>query len=120
VLDLTRLFRSDKNAADYAAGDTIIEVGDVSLEMYVVLEGQVDIIAHDKVLETVNPGGMFGELALIDASPRSASAVARSDCRLVPVDQKRFQFLVQQHPYFSLHVMRVLAERLRRTTDSAT
>ena len=119
MLDLTRLFRTDKNATEYSAGDTIIKVGDVSLEMFIVLEGQIDIIAHDKVLETVNPGGMFGELALIDASPRSASAVARSNCRIVPVDQKRFQFLVQQHPYFSLHVMRVLAERLRRTTESA-
>jgi CRP-like cAMP-binding protein len=118
VLDLTRLFRSDENAKDYAAGEVVFEIGDFAQEMYVVLQGQVDIVAHDKVLETVNPGGMFGEMALIDSSPRSAGAVARSDCRLVPVDQRRFQYMVQQTPYFSLHVMRVLAERLRRTTGS--
>jgi CRP-like cAMP-binding protein len=116
VLDLTRLFRSDEKARDYTAGEIIIETGDIDQEMFVILEGQVDIVADDKVLETVNPGGMFGEMALIDASPRSAGAVARSDCRLVPVDQRRFQYMVQQTPYFSLHVMRVLAERLRRST----
>lgn len=119
MLDLTRLFRSDKNAVDFSAGDEIIKTGEISQEMYVLLDGQVDIIAEGKILETVNPGGMFGEMALIDASPRSADAVARCDGRLVPVDQKQFQFLVQQHPYFALHVMRVLAERLRRITPGS-
>lgn len=118
VLDLTRLFRSDENARNLAAGEKIFDTGDFDQEMYVVLEGQVDIVADNQVLETVNPGGMFGEMALIDSSPRSAGAIARSDCRVVPVDQRRFQYMVQQTPYFSLHVMRVLAERLRRSTQS--
>ena len=116
MLDLTRLFGRDKNAADYPAGTVIFSDGDFSSEMYVVLEGQVDIVAQGIVLETVNPGGMFGEMALIDASPRSASAVTRSDCRLVPVNQQRFQFLIQQTPFFALEVMRILADRLRRVT----
>lgn len=118
VLDLTRLFGRDKNAQDFAEGATIFEEGDFSREMFVVIEGQVDIVKDGNILETVNPGGMFGEMALIDASPRSAGAVARCDCRLVPVDQQRFQFLIQQTPFFALHVMRVLAERLRRVTHT--
>lgn len=116
MLDLTRLFGRDKNAQEIAEGTVIFNEGDFSREMYVVIEGQVDIVAGDKILETVNPGGIFGEMALIDAAPRSAAAVARCDCILVPVDQQRFQFLIQQTPYFALHVMRVLAERLRRVT----
>jgi CRP-like cAMP-binding protein len=53
-------------------------------------------------------------MALIDNSPRSASAVARTPCRLVALNRKRFIFMVQQTPNFSIHVMKVMAERLRR------
>jgi len=53
-------------------------------------------------------------MAMVDGQPRTAAAVARTDCQLVPIDQKRFQFLVQQTPYFAIEVMRVLVERLRR------
>ncbi len=116
MLDLTRLFGRDKNAQEYAEGSVIFEEGDINRDMFVVIEGQVDIVTDGNILETVNPGGMFGEMALIDASPRSAGAVARCDCKLVPVDQQRFQFLIQQTPFFALHVMRILAERLRRVT----
>ena len=118
MLDLTRLFGRDKNAVNYEAGKSIFDTGDLEQVMYVVVDGQVDIVLGDKVLETINPGGLFGEMALIDASPRSAGAVARSDCKIVPVDQRRFQFLIQQTPYFALHVMRILAERLRRQTSA--
>ena len=62
------------------------------------------------------PGGIFGELALIDSSPRSAAAVAHTDCRLAVIGERRFIFLVQQTPYFALEVMSVMAQRLRRQT----
>jgi len=57
------------------------------------------------------------EMALIDARERSATAIAKSDCRLAPVDQKRFLFMVQQTPFFSLDVMRVLVRRLRHMNE---
>ena len=57
-----------------------------------------------------------GELALIDRRPRSATAVAVTACVLAPIDEKQFQFMVQQTPFFALQVMRVLTERLRRQT----
>jgi CRP-like cAMP-binding protein len=87
--------------------------------MYVVKDGEANIVVHGKVVETVGPGGIVGELALIDTQPRSATVVAKTDCQLVPIDEKRFMFLVQQTPYFSLHVMRVLADRLRRMDERA-
>ena len=52
-------------------------------------------------------------MALIDAAPRSATAIAATDVTLVPVGEKQFLFLVSQTPYFALNVMRVLARRLR-------
>jgi CRP-like cAMP-binding protein len=117
MLDLTRLFGRDENAIEYGAGDQIFKMGDLGQEMYVVVEGQVDIIFDGKIIETINPGGLFGELSLIDASPRSADAAARGGCKIVSIDQRRFQFLVQQTPFFAIHVMRILAERLRRQTS---
>ena len=85
--------------------------------MFAVLEGEVDLRKGDHLLETVRSGGVFGEMALIDREPRSATAVARSECRVIAVSEKRFTLLVQQTPYFALQIMQVLAQRLRRNTE---
>ena len=82
--------------------------------MYVVMEGEVEILDGSVLLEIAGPGSIVGELALIDDEPRSASVVAKTDCRLVPVDRRRFQYMVQETPYFALAVMKVLADRLRK------
>lgn len=87
------------------------EPGDL---LYIVTEGQVDIVADSQVLETVPPGGILGELALIDDKPRSARAIARTDCVLTLINRQHFLTLVQRTPLFALQVMRVMAERLRR------
>jgi len=55
-------------------------------------------------------------LALIDDTPRSATVIARTDCQLVPVDRRRFQYMVSETPNFGLAVMKVLADRLRKTS----
>jgi CRP-like cAMP-binding protein len=71
------------------------------------------------VVEEVGPGGILGEMALIDTEPRSATATARTDSRVVRVDQKQFTFLVHEHPTFALQVMRVMAGRLRKANVTA-
>lgn len=81
--------------------------------MYIVVEGDVDIVISDKVIETVGPGGILGEMALIDNKARSATAIAKTDCKLLPINKTHFVFLVQETPYFALQVMRTMAERLR-------
>jgi CRP-like cAMP-binding protein len=118
MINLLHLFANEEETVSFAAGQSIFEIGDEGREMYVVLDGQVDAIVNDIVLETIEPGGIFGELALLNSSPRSASIVARSDCRLLPINKQRFYSLVQEYPFFSLHVMDVMAERLRRQTPS--
>jgi len=77
------------------------------------LEGEMEILLGDFVLETAEPGTLIGEMALIDDSPRTASAVAKTSCRLAEIDRRRFHFLVQQTPHFATHVMKILADRLR-------
>ena len=110
----TRLFEHASDAKPVAAGTTIFNVGDERDYMYAVLEGQVDIIVNGRVVETVESGGIFGEMALIEKDRRTATAVARTDSTVVAVDERRFLFLIQQTPNFALHVMRVLSDRLRR------
>jgi CRP-like cAMP-binding protein len=65
----------------------------------------------------VGRGGIFGEMALIEKENRVATATARTDAKIVSVDETRFLFLVQQTPNFSLHVMRVLSDRLRKMNE---
>ncbi len=101
----------------FPAEAVIFQQGDPRTFMYVVNEGEVEIRLGGKVLEVVGPNGIFGEMAMIDGAPRTAAAVARTECKLVPVDQRRFQFLVQQTPYFAIEIMRLLVERLRRIDD---
>jgi CRP-like cAMP-binding protein len=113
----TDLFRNSKDFVSFSAGQTIFQEDEPGDVMYVVLEGAVDILINGKVINTVGPGGLLGELALIDTRPRSATAVAQTDCKLVPISAKRFAFLVQQTPNFALHVMRVMANRLRQMDD---
>ena len=113
-MDLTRLFEHASDVLQAPAGETIFAAGDAGNgRMYVVLEGTVEIRLGNRTLDTIEAGGFFGEMALIDESPRSASAIAQTRCRLAVVDEKQFLFMVQQTPFFSLHLMRILAERLR-------
>ena len=96
------------------AGTVLFETGQPGDALYVILSGSVEIRIAGQVVETLGAGGIVGEMALIDKSPRSGDAVAASETVVVAVDERRFLFLVQQTPFFALNVMRVMAERLRR------
>jgi CRP-like cAMP-binding protein len=81
--------------------------------MYIVIEGAVKLSVTGRNVEKVGKGGVFGEMALIDASPRSATAVAATECRLVSITAERFKALVQETPGFAIEIMKVMANRLR-------
>lgn len=108
------LFRNEDRYDEFKQGQTIFREGDEGSTMYVVLSGSVKLTVKGREVEDLGPGGVLGEMALIDTVPRSATATAIADCKLVPIDLKRFTFLVQQTPNFSLQIMRVIADRLRR------
>jgi CRP/FNR family cyclic AMP-dependent transcriptional regulator len=108
------LFRNAEDTQPFAAGETVFSEGDNGDNMYVIVDGSVDVLIKGKLVEQLGPGGVFGEMALIDIGTRSATAVAKTDCKMVAIDKKRFQFLVQQTPNFSLQLMRIMADRLRR------
>jgi len=108
------LFNSEPNLEKFSAGQTVFREGDRGDFMFAVLRGAVGLSIRGKAVETVEAGGVFGEMALVEDNPREAAAVATSDSELVRIDRKRFLFLVQQTPFFSLQLMAIMAERIRR------
>ena len=86
--------------------------------MYVVRSGKVAIVASGAILENVGPNGIFGEMSLIDGSPRSATAIAREATEVAMIDERSFLYLVEKNPAFALDLLRRLAQRLRRTNES--
>jgi CRP-like cAMP-binding protein len=97
----------------YKAGDVIFREGEPAQELYIVKSGRVEVRLGNRVLDTLPELSIFGEMALVDHSPRSATVVAATDTTIVPVGEKQFLFLVSRTPHFALNVMRVLAQRLR-------
>jgi len=107
------LLGPDVPTRDYKAGETIFREGDRGVEFYVVQRGRVRILTGNRLLETLGENEIFGEMALIDDSARSASAIAETDVTVAPITEKQYLFLVRHTPFFALKVMRVLAQRLR-------
>jgi CRP/FNR family cyclic AMP-dependent transcriptional regulator len=114
----TGLFRNATDFQTVEAGATIFQAGDPGDLMYVIKSGEVEIEVAGKKVAELGAGEIFGEMALIDARPRSATAWTRSRCEIVPVDRKKFLYLVQQTPQFALQVMQTLVERLRALDES--
>jgi CRP-like cAMP-binding protein len=98
----------------FEAGQVIFSEGDKGDKMYVIRSGDVEVERDGKIVETLSGGGIFGEMALIDGSPRAATARAKTACEVAPITEKTFLFLVHETPFFAIAVMRSLAERLRR------
>jgi CRP/FNR family cyclic AMP-dependent transcriptional regulator len=113
-MKLPNIFAKNTVPAFYTAGSTIFETGQPRDAMFIVQEGEVEIKVGAKTVETIGVDGFFGEMALIDGGNRSATAVAKTDCSLVPINEKQFLFMVQETPFFSLLVMRTLTARLRK------
>jgi CRP/FNR family cyclic AMP-dependent transcriptional regulator len=105
---------SETNPRVCEAGEAIFREYDMGSEMYVLLEGQVEITIGPNVVETLGPGEPFGEMALIDQAPRTATAMAKTHCKLAVIPEKRFLFMVAQTPHFALQIMKVMADRLRK------
>jgi CRP/FNR family transcriptional regulator, cyclic AMP receptor protein len=107
------LFRTAKETRKIDAGAVIFDEGDPGTEMFGIIDGEVELRAKGGVRRRLGPKDVFGEMALIDDSPRSLTAVAISDTTLATIDRHRFLFLVQETPTLALNVMSVMAERLR-------
>jgi len=97
----------------YAAGAVIMREGQAGMVMYVVKSGRVAISLAGSVVEVVGPGGSFGEMALVDQSPRVANAVAAEECELLAIDRATLMDAVKRQPAFAMAMLRSIADRLR-------
>ena len=116
-MNLLNLLSDVDSVQTYASGDWIFVEGQPGDVMYVVRSDRVDIVYEEEVIDSVAPGGILGELALIGNNIRSANAVAGNDCELISVDESLFRSLVQTNPDVAIEVMKVMADRLRRRTE---
>ena len=116
MTDLERQFE-DKPASLHAQNKVIVKEGDKGVFMYVVMDGVVAISISEKVVEKIGPGGVFGEIALVDQSARVATAVAETDCTMLSINRNDFMSLVKTKPAFALSLLKALSERLRFMTS---
>jgi len=117
MTEIAGLFRNAKDVEYHPKGTVVFEEGAPAASMYVVGRGQVAIRLGNLTLETIAEGGFLGEMALVDDRTRSATAVVIEDCELVPIDERRFLFLIRETPFFALAVMRTMARRLRAMNE---
>jgi CRP-like cAMP-binding protein len=99
----------------YDRGKVIMVAGQTGALMYVVLEGKVAISIRGAVVQYVGPGAVFGEMALIDQSPRAANAAAEADTVLLGINRQVFLNLIKSDPTFGASLLTAVAERVRNT-----
>jgi CRP-like cAMP-binding protein len=117
-VDFSILASASAPVLTFKAGDVIFREGDPADDLFVIKSGKVEIHAGNRLLDTLPELSIFGEMALIDKLPRSATAVAATDVTLVPVSEKQFLVMVGHTPYFALNVMRSLVRRLRKSNNT--
>jgi CRP-like cAMP-binding protein len=124
VFDKALLSALDKGLGEsarvrYDRGKVIMVQGQTGAFMYVVLEGRVAISLRGALVERVGPGGVFGEMALVDQSVRAANAAAESDCVLLSINRTVFMNLIKSDPTFGVSLLGAMAERLRNLAAGA-
>jgi CRP-like cAMP-binding protein len=115
VKDLASAMRSVQPAT-LPKNTIIMREGESGDSMYVVLSGKVSVAIQGTLVEHVGAGGMFGEMALVNDSPRAATAIALTDVRLLPISRYDFMNLVKSHPAFAVSLLKAVAARLARQT----
>jgi len=101
----------------YEAGKIIMREGHYGVVLFAVLEGRVAIRIGDAVVEKVGPGGIFGEMSLVDRTPRLATAVAETDCALLAMSRHMFLHLVKRSPKFGASLLKAVGERAAFTAS---
>jgi CRP/FNR family cyclic AMP-dependent transcriptional regulator len=103
----------------FAEGGVVFIKGDPGDNAYIVASGLIEIRESGRVIERMGPGELFGEMAVVDSAPRSASAVAVGNTELLVIDRAEFDRRIREEPDFAINVMRLMARRLRATMAAA-
>ncbi|OON68916.1 cyclic nucleotide-binding domain-containing protein [Hymenobacter sp. CRA2] len=103
----------------FPAGEQIFAKGDLGISLFIVHQGEVGIFSGAQQLATFGPGDFFGELALLDAEPRSASAITQGPVTAFRLDQDDFYDVMEERPEVLRNILRVLCQRLRRQNEKS-
>lgn len=95
------------------AGKTIIRKGEAGSELFIIISGEVEVVAGDRVLAKLGPGSCIGELSIIDEEPRSADVITTEKTRMLSINRKDFLLTLKENPAISINIMRVITGRLR-------
>lgn len=107
------LFLNAQSTLNVPAGDVVFREGEPGNEMFGIVEGTIQLQTTNRIIATLGTDDVFGEMAIIDASPRMATAIATTDSVLAVIDRHRFLFLVHETPMFAVSVMSAMADRFR-------
>jgi len=105
----------------YAAGDTIFADGELGTEMYIIQEGEVFIIkrlrGEDHVLSRLEKGDFFGEMAILESTPRTADAIAQTEVKALAINGSTFDEMLRKTPEIAVRIIRKYSKRLREAND---
>jgi len=119
-MDLLEFFGDWKDVVEYPARKVIFSERDTADVMYVILSGEIELTLRGEPLGAEGAGGIIGEMAMINSSLRSATATTVTRVRLARLDGDQFREIVNKNTEFALHVMAVLANRLRAVDNYIT
>ena len=120
-MNVIELFKNHEQVQEFSAGSTIFSQGEPSRLMYIVLSGSVNIVVRRQIVYTAVAGDVFGEMGIINDEEglRSATAFVKSNCRVCTLDKAQLLEFIRETPEFALHVMRILADHVRRMNENA-
>ena len=112
-MSFLEMFRDWDDVEEFPAQSLIFSEGEPADFMYVILSGEIELTLHGELLDAEGEGGIIGEMATINSATRCATATALTGARLARLDRNQFREIIADNSEFSLHVMAVLANRLR-------
>ena len=105
---------------DHPAGTVIAREGEPGVGLFIMSEGTAEVTIGGKKKIMLGPGDFFGEIALLDGGPRTATVTAVTDVKLLGLTEWVFRGLMQQYPGIAVKTLQAMADRLRRATKAAT
>ena len=117
--DLQTIARVVKDI-EHPAGTVIAREGDPGVGLFVIAEGTTDVTIGGRRKSRMGPGDFFGEIALLDGGPRTATVTATSDVKLLGLTEWTFRGLMMEHPSIAVKTLQAMAGRLRNATKAAS
>jgi CRP/FNR family cyclic AMP-dependent transcriptional regulator len=122
TLEQLRVLSTHLEAQHFLRGEVIFHEGDFSQDLYIIARGEVHIVIHygsvnERTINMLGEGAFFGEMAIFEGAPRSATAIAAEEAELLVLPPDKFKQTIYQKPDMAFEIFRVLSGRLRRREE---